>query len=90
MHDDVEGLLEQKRVAQQREQRAEIGQGVQAIGRAAPEGAGPPRLHQRAGGREDEVRQPESGGQQRGRVQDGHEPAIGDAGHRDDRLLARV
>ena len=53
----VEGRLEQERIAQQRRQRAEVGNGIQPIGRSARIAAAEPDLHQRAGGREHEVRQ---------------------------------
>ena len=53
----VERRLEQQREAEQREQRGEIGKREQAIGHRALEAAPVPRLQQRRGGREQEVRQ---------------------------------
>ena len=51
-------------IGQQREQRGEVRQREQAVRRRVAEALPEPRLHQRAGGREQEIRQPDGRRQQ--------------------------
>ena len=56
--------LEHERIHQEREEGADVGQRVEAIGRDPGVGFAEPSLKQRAGGREHEVRQPKAGEEQ--------------------------
>ena len=56
--------LDSERIAEQRQQRREVGQREQAVRARAGKRSREPRLHQRAGGRQQEIRQADGGGEQ--------------------------
>src|SRR6185436_15210091 len=66
----VEHRLEQHREAEQREQRSEVGKREQPIGHHALEAPPVPRLQQRRGGRQQEVRQADGRAEQQQDAQD--------------------
>ena len=80
-----------ERVGEEREQRADVGQGVEAVGRDAWVAAAEPGLEQRAGGRQHEVGQADAGEEQpkdvagRLRVADGFPVFAGRDGQETDR-----
>ena len=56
--------LEEDWVAEEREERADVGEGVEAVGGDAGVGDAEPLLHERSGGGEDEVRQADRDGEE--------------------------
>ncbi|EXI92244.1 MAG: hypothetical protein AW12_00731 [Candidatus Accumulibacter sp. BA-94] len=62
LHDDEEGF-DEHRIGEQREHRRQVRQRVEAIRHQAVERARIPRLHQRPGGRQQQVRHADGGGE---------------------------
>ena len=68
----AEGRLDQHRVGQQGQHRAEVRQGVEPVGRRAGTGLDKPRLDQGARGGQHEIGQSDRDAQQTENAPDGH------------------